>query len=247
MLCSLLLHSYYLSLSWSLSWTRAVPYTWSRDGVSCWIFSCAGSLFCLKSLHLASSWQQVGHTTCSLLLSYVRERGNANTLAACSVSSCICCFVPVNQVCVGPFREHGTHCNDREQVHEPDFLSSRLAENIDFAFFARFGRHFLSLSLPAAARPLIKWLLDNVHAWRREAQEACENVWLHRLLSLRRRCANYLYFTHWLIITYKHTLVLIDSSLRHLSIVLIAKKRVKCHISLLRRLMQIKFITTQIN
>ncbi len=97
MLCSLLLHSYYLSLSWSLSWTRAVPCTWSRDGVSCWIFSCAGSLFCLKSLHLASSWQQVGHTTCSLLLSYVPERGNANTLAACSVSSCLCCFVPVNQ------------------------------------------------------------------------------------------------------------------------------------------------------
>ncbi len=150
-LCSVLY--YYIvtiSFSWSLSWTRAVPCTWSRDGVSCWIFSCAGSLFCLKSLHLASSWQQVGHTTCSLLLSYVRERGNANTLAACSVSSCLCCFVPVNQVCVGPFREHGTHCNDREQVHEPDFLSSRLVENIDFALFARFGRHFLSLSASRA-------------------------------------------------------------------------------------------------
>lgn len=233
-LCSVFL--YYIvtiSLSWSLSWTMAVPCTWPRDGVSCWIFSCAGSLFCLKSLHLASSWQQVGHITFSLLLSYVRERGNANTLAACSVSSCLCCFASVNQVCVGPFREHSTHCNDREQVHEPDFLSSRLVENIDFALFARFGRHFLplvslSLSLPAAARPLIKWLLDNVHAWRREAQEACENVWPLRLLSLRRRCANYLYFTHWLIITYKHTLALIDLASwerpRHLSIVLIAKK-----------------------
>lgn len=95
------------------------------------------------------------------LIQHVHERGNTNTLAACSVSSCLCCFAPVNQVCVGPFREHSTQCNDREQVHEPDFLSSRLVENIDFALFARFGRHFLPLvslflSLPAAARPLIK-------------------------------------------------------------------------------------------
>lgn len=101
-LCSVFLYYYIvtISLSWSLSWTMAVPCTWPRDGVSCWIFSCAGSLFCLKSLHLASSWQQVGHIACSLLLSYVRERGNANTLAACSVSSCLCCFASVNQVCV---------------------------------------------------------------------------------------------------------------------------------------------------
>lgn len=140
--------------------------------------------------------------------SYVCERGNICTLAH-ALSFCCCYFALIYRVHVGPFRECGTHCNDRE----PDFLSSRLVENIDFALSAHFGRHFLPLVflfllLPAAARPLIKWLLDNVHAWRWEVQEACENVCTIRLLSLQRRCANYLYFTHWLIITYKRTLTL---------------------------------------
>lgn len=140
----------------------------------------------------------------------------------------------LTRVHIGPFRECGTHSNNREQVHGPDFLSSRLVENINFALSAQFGRHFLplvflSLLLPATARPLIKWLSDNVHAWRWEEQEACENVCPIRLLSLQRRCANYLYFTHWLIITYKHTLTLVHLASqerpRYLNIVLIAKKK----------------------
>lgn len=50
----------------------------------------------------------------------------------CSCCSALLCSALINRVHIGPFRECGTHCNDREQVHEPDYLSSCLAKNIDF-------------------------------------------------------------------------------------------------------------------